>query len=91
MGLAEIISEPSTLDGYAKHDLFDENLHRKVARAVDGLKFNGLHMQKVFRAGITTAISQPLIDEDYTLAGVSVAFHTGVKDTGKVDTKNTNG
>lgn len=82
MGLAEIISESSTLDGYAKHDLFDKDLHRKIARAADGVNFNGLHMQKAFRAGITTAISQPLVDGDYTLAGVSVAFHTGVQDTG---------
>lgn len=85
MGLTEIISEPATLDGYAKHDLFDKDLHRKMSRAAYGLQFNGLHMQKAFRAGITTAISQPLIDGDYTLAGVSVAFHTGVQDTGTYD------
>ncbi|KAI9317393.1 hypothetical protein BX666DRAFT_1856754 [Dichotomocladium elegans] len=80
IGLAEIMSEDSTMDGYAKNDIADPDLAKKVVRAVDGLKLNGLRLQKAYRAGVTTAISQPMSYNEL-LAGVSVAFRTGVEAT----------
>ena len=51
LGLLEIQSEESTQDGEAKNDIRDGELYKKVVRAVDGLKFNGLHLQKAYKAG----------------------------------------
>ncbi|PHZ15571.1 composite domain of metallo-dependent hydrolase [Rhizopus microsporus ATCC 52813] len=80
LGLLEIQMESSTQDGEAKNDIRDGDLYKKVVRAVDGLKFNGLHLQKAYKAGVTTAISQPLVGSGM-LAGVSTAFYTGVENT----------
>ncbi|EIE86895.1 hypothetical protein G6F46_009188 [Rhizopus delemar] len=80
LGLSEIQQEESTQDGEAKNDVSDPDLYKKVVRAADGLKFNGLHLQKAYKAGVTTAISQPLVGSD-SLAGVSAAFYTGVETT----------
>lgn len=51
LGLSEIQQEESTQDGEAKNDVSDPNLYKKVVRAADGLKFNGLHLQKAYKAG----------------------------------------
>jgi imidazolonepropionase-like amidohydrolase len=80
LGLAEIQAEDTTQDGYAKNDLSDSDLYKKVVRAVDGLKLSGLRLQKAYKAGVTTSVSQPIVDSDL-LAGVSVAFRTGVENT----------
>ncbi|CAO3651530.1 unnamed protein product [Mucor fragilis] len=80
LGLSEIQAEETTQDGYAKNDVTDDGLYKKIVRAVDGLKFNGLHLQKAYKAGVTTAVSQPQIGSDL-LAGISVAFRTGVENT----------
>ncbi|KAI9276924.1 hypothetical protein BDA99DRAFT_554869 [Phascolomyces articulosus] len=80
LGLGEIQAESSTLDGYAENDITDPDLPQRIVRAVDGVKLNGLHVQKAFKAGVTTSVSQPFIGSDL-LAGVSVAFRTGVKNT----------
>ncbi|KAK4514180.1 uncharacterized protein ATC70_001767 [Mucor velutinosus] len=80
LGLYEIQAEETTQDGYAKNDVTDDGLYKKIVRAVDGLKFNGQHLQKAYKAGVTTAISQPQVGSDL-LAGISVAFRTGVENT----------
>ncbi|KAI8391310.1 uncharacterized protein BYT42DRAFT_556455 [Radiomyces spectabilis] len=80
LGLQEIQAESRTTDGYAQNDVYDAALPQKIVRAVDGLKFNGLHLQKAFKAGVTASVSQPLIMGDL-LAGVSVAFRTGTQNT----------
>ncbi|KAI9354046.1 hypothetical protein BD770DRAFT_325324 [Pilaira anomala] len=80
LGLAEIQAEETTQDGYAKNDISDEDISKKVVRAVDGLKLNGLHLQKAYKAGVTTAVSQPMVASDL-LAGISVAFRTGLQNT----------
>ncbi|KAI9019283.1 hypothetical protein CLU79DRAFT_759500 [Phycomyces nitens] len=87
LGLSEIQAEASTQDGIAKNDVSDSKLAQTVVRAVDGIKLNGLHLQKAFKAGVTTAISQPLTDSA-GLAGVSVSFRTGVENT-VLDTNDT--
>lgn len=99
LGLIEIQSEESTSDGVAKNDLSDDDLYKKVARAVDGIKLNTVHLQKAYKAGkvcccccctnvlinnchilgVTTSVSQPM--SSGLLAGVSVAFRTGVENT----------
>lgn len=76
----EIQSESTSQDGFAKNDISDSDLYKKIVRAVDGLKVGGLHSQKAYKAGVTTSISQPLVASDL-LAGVSVAFRTGVENT----------
>ncbi|KAI8139957.1 hypothetical protein BJV82DRAFT_645934 [Fennellomyces sp. T-0311] len=80
LGLGEIQAESSTLDGYAENDVKDPDLAQRITRAVDGLKLSSLHLQKAFKAGVTSSVSQPLIDSEL-LAGVSVAFRTGVQHT----------
>lgn len=51
MGLVEISGEEVTQDGYVDHDIADPDLSEKIVRAVDGLKLNGLRLQKAFKAG----------------------------------------
>ncbi|KAJ8659950.1 hypothetical protein O0I10_004176 [Lichtheimia ornata] len=81
MGLSEMINEPGTQDGFARNNIDDPDLSTSIVRAVDGLQFNGLHMRKAFKAGVTTSITQPMAAGDQMLAGVSVAFRTGIKHT----------
>ncbi|CDS12474.1 hypothetical protein LRAMOSA04668 [Lichtheimia ramosa] len=80
LGLGEIGSEQSTLDGYAENDISSPDLAQSVVRAVDGLKLDGLRLKKAFKAGVTTSVSQPIAYGEL-LAGVSVAFRTGVANT----------
>ncbi|RCH89871.1 hypothetical protein CU098_001242, partial [Rhizopus stolonifer] len=80
LGLSEIQSEEATQDGEANNDISDNDLYKKIVRAADGLKLNGLHAQKAYKAGVTTAISQPLVGSGL-LAGLSTAFQTGVETT----------
>ncbi|KAL0074749.1 hypothetical protein J3Q64DRAFT_1202866 [Phycomyces blakesleeanus] len=87
LGLIEIQAESSTQDGIAKNDVSDPKLAQTVVRAADGIKLNGLHLQKAFKAGVTTSISQPLV-ESAGLAGVSVSFRTGTERT-VLDTNDT--
>lgn len=51
LGLSEIQAEETTQDGYAKNDISDTDIHKKIVRAVDGIKLNGLHLQKAYKAG----------------------------------------
>lgn len=51
MGLYEIQAEDTTQDGYAKNDVSDSDIYKKMVRAVDGLKLDGLHLQKAYKAG----------------------------------------
>ncbi|KAI7863022.1 hypothetical protein BDF14DRAFT_1885495 [Spinellus fusiger] len=80
LGLVEIQSEDSTMDGVASHDTSSSDLAHTVVRAIDGLKFNGLHLQRALKSGSTTSISSPLSGSDL-LSGVSAAFKTGVENT----------
>ena len=71
------------MDGNAENDVTSPDIAERIIRAVDGVKLNSLHIQKAFKAGVTTSVSQPFI-ESKLLAGVSVAFRTGVKNTCKL-------
>ncbi|ORZ24343.1 hypothetical protein BCR42DRAFT_402733 [Absidia repens] len=80
LGMIEIQSESSTMDGFTSNDIDDEKLPKTVTKAIDGIKMNGMHMRKAFQAGVTGTISQPLIGS-LPLAGVSVAARIGVENT----------
>lgn len=56
IGLIEIESEPSAIDGYAINNPNDPSLDTKIVRAVDGLKFGGLHLDKAYKAGMSLAM-----------------------------------
>jgi hypothetical protein len=51
LGLGEIQQEATTQDGNANNDVSNPELYKNIVRAVDGLKLNGLHMQKAYKAG----------------------------------------
>ena len=48
LGLFEVQSEEATYDGVVKKDV---STSEEVVRAVDGLKLNGLRLQKAYKAG----------------------------------------
>lgn len=77
LGLMEVQSEDTTYDGAVKKDA---SSYQEVVRAVDGLKLNGLRLQKAYKAGVTTAIAQPVTFESL-IAGISVGFRTGTENT----------
>ncbi|KAI9286692.1 hypothetical protein BC943DRAFT_290772 [Umbelopsis sp. AD052] len=81
IGLVEMISESSTHDGFADNKLNDPDLHKTITRAVDGLKFGTEHLEKPYRAGVLHSITQPLVNGDKVVAGVSVAFKIGAENT----------
>ena len=85
LGLGEIPSEPSTIDGKAVHDVTSPDLAESIIRAADGIQLDSLHLQKAFKVGVTTSVSQPFTESEL-LAGVSVAFRTGIKNTCKLTT-----
>ncbi|KAI7851769.1 hypothetical protein BDC45DRAFT_571641 [Circinella umbellata] len=80
LGLVEMSFEITTMDGKAENDVTSSGLAENIIRAVDGIKLNSLHLQKAFKAGVTSSVSQPFTNSEL-LAGVSVAFRTGVKNT----------
>ncbi|CAO3572103.1 unnamed protein product [Mortierella alpina] len=71
LGLQEINLEPSTGDGVGSVD-------SKIAHAIDGLMFGGLHMEEAFKAGILIGVTAPV--SEHVIQGVSVAFSTGAED-----------
>lgn len=71
LGLQEISLEPTTGDGIGSVD-------SKIAHAVDGLKFGGLHMEEAYKAGILIGVTAPA--SEHIVQGVSVAFSTGAED-----------
>ncbi|KAI0367317.1 carbohydrate esterase family 9 protein [Pilatotrama ljubarskyi] len=80
LGLEEIRSEPSTMDGYVLDPLTSQAVPEiaggegAVMRAADGLQFGTRDALLAYRAGVTTAITAP--KSAGFLAGLSVAFST---------------
>ncbi|KZV62706.1 carbohydrate esterase family 9 protein, partial [Peniophora sp. CONT] len=77
LGLAEIVAEPSTVDGV----VFDPLLGpvpgilggvENVVRAVDGLAFGGRDALSAYRAGVTKAIVSPL--HSGLISGLGTSF-----------------
>ncbi|OZJ05153.1 hypothetical protein BZG36_02194 [Bifiguratus adelaidae] len=79
LGMLEIESEESTLDGVSEYDVNDPNVDKKLARAIDGVKMGGLHLEKAYKAGVLTTITNPISFEFFT--GISAAFKTGGQNT----------
>ncbi|KAH8881834.1 hypothetical protein GQ53DRAFT_799037 [Thozetella sp. PMI_491] len=69
-GLAEILSEGSTSDGIANGEDFDAPRHTKY-----GLSFDGWHLDRAHRAGITRLVTPPR--SSGMLHGVSTTFRPG--------------
>ena len=73
-GLAEILSERTTLDGSVDSSK-DPKDSKSVVYAKDGLTFGGRHLERAHAAGILNLVTAPL--SDGFLQGVSVAFKSG--------------
>ncbi|KAI8973081.1 carbohydrate esterase family 9 protein [Trametes punicea] len=79
LGLEEIRSEPSTMDGYVFDPLTDSipdiaGGEGAVVRAADGLHFGTRDALLAYRSGVTTAITAP--GSSGFLAGLSAVFST---------------
>ncbi|KAI9060397.1 carbohydrate esterase family 9 protein [Trametes sanguinea] len=80
LGLEEIRSEPSTMDGYVLDPLTEDppaisGGQDTFVRAADGLQFATRDALIAYRSGVTTAITAPR--SNGFLAGLSAAFWTG--------------
>lgn len=73
LGLVEIITEPSTTDGFVLASASTDP--RDLVRAVDGLKLGTRHLEEAYKAGVLIAVTAPLSES--VVAGESVAFKTG--------------
>ncbi|KAI8995511.1 carbohydrate esterase family 9 protein [Trametes punicea] len=78
LGLGEISSETTTIDGYVL-DAFSEGIpeiagHGMLVHAADGLQFGTRDALYAYRSGVTTGIVAP--QTNGFLAGLNVAFST---------------
>lgn len=74
LGLSEIYAEKSTQDGRVDTSK-DPTNSNSVAYAIDGLVFDGKHLERAQAAGILNLITAPI--SNGFLQGVSVAFKAG--------------
>ncbi|KAG0165678.1 hypothetical protein DFQ28_008568 [Apophysomyces sp. BC1034] len=72
LGLVEIPSESSTVDGTSKPS--DSHDPKAILQAVDGIKLGTRHLEEAYKGGILTAITAPVSDN--VVVGVSTAFKT---------------
>lgn len=71
LGLQEIAQEELTGDGHP-------GLTTPVVKAIDGLKFGGMHMDEAYKAGVLIGVTAPT--SEHVVQGISVAFSTGAED-----------
>lgn len=71
-GLAEMHQEPSTTDGYSEGSDFAHPLSARF-----GIKFDGIHLERSHRAGVTRIVTPPLTTG--FLHGISALFRSGAK------------
>lgn len=71
LGLQEIGQEELTGDG-------NLGLTTPVVKAIDGLKFGGMHMDEAYKAGVLIGVTVPT--SEHIVQGISVAFSTGAED-----------
>ncbi|KAG0345655.1 hypothetical protein BG004_003359 [Podila humilis] len=71
LGLQEIAQEPVTGDGQI-------GLTTPFVKAIDGLKFGGMHIEEAYKAGVLIGLTAPT--SDHVVQGISVAFSTGAED-----------
>ncbi|KAG8926199.1 hypothetical protein FRC02_009071 [Tulasnella sp. 418] len=76
LGVMEIEQEPSTNDGVVYSPFSPQfSVLGDVARAADGLSFEGRSMLLAYRAGVTSSVAAPLSRSMFS--GLSVAFSNG--------------
>lgn len=71
-GLAEMLQEPSTTDGYSRGDIDDTPLESLL-----GVNFGGIHLQRAHNGGVTRIVTPPLTTG--FLHGVSCRFRSGAR------------
>ncbi|GAD96391.1 hypothetical protein SS1G_01113 [Paecilomyces variotii No. 5] len=69
-GLTEMRQEPSTTDGFSTGNIWNRPLFSK-----HGIKFDGIHLQRAHRSGVTRIITPPLTKG--SLHGISTLFRSG--------------
>ncbi|KAF7730093.1 hypothetical protein EC973_003039 [Apophysomyces ossiformis] len=72
LGLVEIPSEPSTVDGKVKAS--ESQNSKAIVHAVDGVKLGTRHLEVAYEGGVLTAITAPVSAN--VIAGISAAFKT---------------
>ncbi|KAF9303528.1 hypothetical protein BGZ74_003561 [Mortierella antarctica] len=72
LGLQEIGLEEVTGDG-------QPGPATPVVKAIDGLKFGGMHIDEAYKAGVLIGVTVPTTSE-HVIQGISVAFSTGAED-----------
>ncbi|KAI0841222.1 composite domain of metallo-dependent hydrolase [Hypoxylon sp. FL0890] len=71
-GLTEMWQEPSTSDGASAGDEYERPLSSRL-----GIKFDGVHLQRAYRGGVTRVITPPLTNGFFH--GISAMFRSGAK------------
>ncbi|KAI1102341.1 composite domain of metallo-dependent hydrolase [Jackrogersella minutella] len=71
-GLVEMRQEPSTSDGASTGEQYGRPLSSKF-----GIKFDGIHVGRAYRSGITHIVTPPLTDGFFH--GISAMFRPGAK------------
>ncbi|KAF7720797.1 hypothetical protein EC973_006073 [Apophysomyces ossiformis] len=72
LGLVEIPSESTTVDGTVKAST--SHSPKDIVRAVDGIKLGTRHLEEAYKGGIVTAITAPVSQD--VVVGISTAFKT---------------
>lgn len=71
-GLVEMRQEPSTSDGTSADDGYERPLESRF-----GIKFDGTHLERAHRSGVTRIVTPPLTDGFFH--GVSSLFRSGAR------------
>ncbi|OTA99804.1 hypothetical protein M426DRAFT_268823 [Hypoxylon sp. CI-4A] len=71
-GLAEMREEPSTTDGASAGESYERPPSSRF-----GIKFDGVHLERAYRAGVTRIVTPPLTTGFFH--GISALFRSGAK------------
>ncbi|KAI1386729.1 composite domain of metallo-dependent hydrolase [Hypoxylon trugodes] len=71
-GLTEMRQEPSTADGASAGDEYEKPISSRF-----GIKFDGMHLERAYRGGVTRIVTPPLTNGFFH--GISALFRSGAK------------
>ncbi|KAI0388055.1 composite domain of metallo-dependent hydrolase [Hypomontagnella monticulosa] len=71
-GLTEMRQEPSTTDGASVGEEYEKPLSSRY-----GIKFDGVHLERAYRSGVTRIVTPPLTTGFFH--GISTMFRSGAK------------